>query len=488
MNTWFEVDKKGLAKVLERRGLSFVMFELVSNAWDENVTRVDVNLRRIAGSRNAELTVEDDSPEGFSDLSHAWKLFAESAKKSSGAQRGRFNAGEKLVLALCNEASIASTTGTVVFDADGRRVTRAKRPAGSMFTGVLKMTEKDIHECLESAMTMIPPKGVRTTINGVEVAQRTPLATIEVTLPTELGDEEGVLRRTERKTLVEVYEPLEGETPALYELGIPVVDTSDRWHINIGQKVPLTIDRTNVTPSYLARVRAVVVELMANKLEAQDANSTWVRDAVQRHGDDLPDEAVRQIVALRFGEKAVAFDPSDPEANHRAVAEGYNVVYGGNLSREEWSVAKRAGVLKAAGAVMPTPKPFSPEGNPLKLVRPEDYTPAIAAVVKLARDLAKRVLKHDIAVSITNDFSWQFAGAYGGSSLTLSLTRLGHKWFEGPIAPIVELLVHEFGHERAPNHLSSDYHDALCELAGKVAAVALREPQVFAHWAELETA
>jgi len=35
MNTWFEVDKQGLAKILERRGKEFALFELVQNAWDE---------------------------------------------------------------------------------------------------------------------------------------------------------------------------------------------------------------------------------------------------------------------------------------------------------------------------------------------------------------------------------------------------------------------------------------------------------------------
>ncbi len=33
-NTWFNVDKKGLAKLLEQRGKAFAVFELVQNAWD----------------------------------------------------------------------------------------------------------------------------------------------------------------------------------------------------------------------------------------------------------------------------------------------------------------------------------------------------------------------------------------------------------------------------------------------------------------------
>jgi hypothetical protein len=45
MKNWFEVDKQGLAKILERKGKEFVLFELVQNAWDEpGVTKVNVTL------------------------------------------------------------------------------------------------------------------------------------------------------------------------------------------------------------------------------------------------------------------------------------------------------------------------------------------------------------------------------------------------------------------------------------------------------------
>jgi hypothetical protein len=104
---WFDVDKAGLAKLLARRGKEFIIHELVQNAWDEDTTRVDTSLARIPGSRMARLTVEDDNPNGFADLSHAFTLFAESEKKADTGKRGRFNLGEKLVLALCDEAEIS---------------------------------------------------------------------------------------------------------------------------------------------------------------------------------------------------------------------------------------------------------------------------------------------------------------------------------------------------------------------------------------------
>ena len=120
MNNWFEVDKQGLAQILERKGKEFALFELIQNAWDERgVTKVIVALEQ-CGRNKARLVVEDDAPEGFKDLSHAFTLFADSAKKTNPEQRGRFNLGEKLVLAISDEVTIRTTKGGIRFDAEGR--------------------------------------------------------------------------------------------------------------------------------------------------------------------------------------------------------------------------------------------------------------------------------------------------------------------------------------------------------------------------------
>ena len=106
-SNWFDVDRKGLAKLLERRGKEFLVFELIQNAWDQNVEEVTVTLREHdAFPGNYDLRVEDDDPEGFTDLAHAYTLFAESEKKGDVHKRGRFNVGEKLVLAMCESATI----------------------------------------------------------------------------------------------------------------------------------------------------------------------------------------------------------------------------------------------------------------------------------------------------------------------------------------------------------------------------------------------
>lgn len=237
---WFTVDRQGLAKLLARKGIAHVVLEPLSNAFDEEVTRVDVTLERIPGSRLVNLVVSDDSPTGFADLSHAYTLFADSRKKGHAEKRGRFNAGDKLVLAMAERASIQTTSGTIIFDADGRHSKRTKTARGSIFSCTLRMTNEQLDECHDVMSRVIVPANVQTFYNGELLAARQPVATIEATLQTEIADSEGFLRRVQRKTSVIVYEPRDGETPTLYEMGIPVCETGDRYHVSIAQKVPWT--------------------------------------------------------------------------------------------------------------------------------------------------------------------------------------------------------------------------------------------------------
>jgi hypothetical protein len=131
---WFEVDKEGLARLVARQGKTFIVRELVQNAWDQQVTEVSINLEK-AGPGTVRLTVEDDDPNGFSDLSHAYTLFAPSSKMRDPTKRGIFDLGEKLVLALCYLAEVSTTTGTVQFSKRGRTKLRKTRSRGSSFVG-----------------------------------------------------------------------------------------------------------------------------------------------------------------------------------------------------------------------------------------------------------------------------------------------------------------------------------------------------------------
>lgn len=477
---WFEVDKAGLGRLLERKGKPFILNELIQNALDEDTKRVTVTLERVPGTRSVRLSVEDDNPSGFATLSHAFTLFADSKKKGDATKRGRFNLGEKLVLALCDEAEIRSTQGGFRFDDSGRHTIRAKREAGSVFTGVLKMTNDEMVECEAAVQCLLIPPGVEVTYNGDRVPERTPIKVIEATLPTEIADDEGRLRRTQRKTTIEFYEPMPDEEASLYELGIPVVATGDRYHVNVLQKVLLNFDRDNVRPGYLAQVRALTVANLTERLTVEDANSTWARDALERHGDELPDYTVHRLMDLRFGDKRVAYDPSDPESNSRAVAAGYVVVHGGQMSGPEWTAAKRVGAIVPAGKVLPTYKPYSEGGEPAKYVPEERWSEGMKFVAHAVRLLGQRLLDRSVLVLFESGrFTDPWAANYGGAVLTFNYERLRKSWFENGLnEAVLNLILHEFGHETEADHLSDRFNDALSSLGARLALLVANDDAV----------
>ena len=60
---WFEVHKEGLSQLVRRKGMAFVLYELVQNAWDTQATQVDVALEPIPGRPAIRVVVSDDDPD-----------------------------------------------------------------------------------------------------------------------------------------------------------------------------------------------------------------------------------------------------------------------------------------------------------------------------------------------------------------------------------------------------------------------------------------
>jgi hypothetical protein len=478
-NQWFNVDKTGLGKQAEEQGKGRLVGELIQNALDEaGVTQICVTLALVAGQPLADLTVEDDAPEGFHDLTHAYTLFAPSVKRANPEQRGQFNLGEKLVLAVCEQASISTTKGTVIFDpVEGRiEIPDQKRDRGSIFQGRIRMTEQEHSEVCDYLRSLVLPDGIAVTFNGQQLLPRQPIHIFMASLETQIADEKGIMRPTTRKAQVSLYEPLPGEVATLYEMGLPIVETQDKWHVSIGQKVPLNRDRNNVKPAYLKAVRTLVLNEMYDHLTQDDANADWVRQASS--SPDCSAEAIRKVLALRFGEKFAAFDPNDKEAGKNFVAQGGTLVYGPMLSPQEWANAKKAGAIQSAGKICPTAKPYSddPDASNVTIIPPDRWTEGMKKVAAYAVFLGQELMGVPVTVTFVNTAS-NFAACYGSGRLDFNLFRLGHRFFEQGVTEEVDrLLIHEFGHQWASDHLSEEYHDALCLLGAKLKRLALEKP------------
>lgn len=477
-NAALEVDLLGLRQLVERRGKSFALMELVQNAWDaDGVTWVRITTE-YGGYNEVLFTVEDDSPEGFHDLSHAYTLFAPSKKKSDPEKRGRFNLGEKLVIALCKVFTVETTTGAVTVDVRKNTRTvnpRKKRDSGSEISALLRMTKAELEEAIVAFRTLIPPQNVRTTLNGEELPHRTPLKKFTATLQTEIADAEGYLRPTRRQATVEVYPARDGETATLYEMGIPVVETGDTFHINVMQKVPLNADRDNVPPAFLRDVRALVLNETFNALTPEDASSNWVNEALE---DELIEPtAIEEVLTKRYGEKRVVYDPSDPEANRIAMAEGYTVIPGRAFSGPAWEAIRSARAALPAGQVTPSPKPFSPDGTPLKLIDPKNYTEMesqfVRAVGRLHNDLVRRPIK----VALTSERSWPFNAVYGGGRVIFNVAKCT------PVITVERTLgtvLHEFAHAYGA-HLTHDFDEGIATLCARLIMLVTARPNYLAE-------
>lgn len=494
----FEVDKEGLAKLLQRKGKEFAVAELVQNAWDENVTTVTVNLDWQEGADPHALyllEVEDDSPEGFSDLSHAYTLFADSKKKDDPTKRGRFNLGEKLVIAMCEKATIMTTKGMVNFLADGtRRMNdKAKTESGSVFRGFVELTPEEVKAVETLMFKLIAPDGIETKFNGLALPHRQPRHTFSISLRTERADAEGYLRPTTRKAEVQVFDRLADEKGMLYELGIPVVETEDSYHVNIGQKVPLNTDRDNVPPSYLRDVRAAVLNAIYNDLDKDSATEQWVNDALE--DESVLPEAVQAVVTHRYGDKVVTADPSDREAEKIAVSKGYTVIPAGAFSKGAWGAVKSSASVLPAGQVTPSPNPSA--GDDILNLMPEDQWPTyVAQFAKYVQEVGGYVLGNvdEIIVRVAQPktrSAWPYNATWQKHprrpTLTLNFTALGYPWFEQAMSPATgptvtrkahALLIHEFAHQDASEHLSEAFYDACCKYGAAMAEALAGQPDL----------
>lgn len=462
---WFEVDKQGLGRQARERGLGRLIAELVRNSLDEDgVTRVDVALEPVSGQPASILTVEDDAPDGFRDLDDAFTMFKNSYKRNDPSKAGQFNISEKHALAVCEWAEILTTTGGVRFDQVGRHRLKRTTASGSVFTGEIRMRREEQAEVIATLNRIIPPQGIRVAFNGKELTAPKLALHFSAKLPTREANEDGEMRTVEREAVVELFDPASGGTASIFELGIPVVETGDRWHANVHQKVPLNRDRDNVTPAFLRRLRTAVLDCGHRQLKPEDAKSTWVKEAMP-HAEP---EAVRKVIVEAHGEGAVIFDPSCPEANKRALDAGRTVISGGVYSKDEWAAIRRSEAVKPAGShqELRGDVPTSPDGVPP--VPREQWKPEWTAVAKYVSRLCEELCDRWIDVAIYRiNAGWAGACGRDAGQISLNANRLSAEWWTNQ-EWIDKLLIHEFAHLKVSDHLSDDFHRECCRLGAKL--------------------
>jgi hypothetical protein len=489
-SSWLEVDILGLRRTLERKGKAWAIFELVQNSWDTDATEVNVTLTKPKNGMS-KLVCKDNAPDGYRDLSEAHTLFASSSKKADPTKRGRFNAGEKQVLAMCEKATVTSTTGQIAFLPNGKRKEDSEitTESGTVFEGTLEMSEEEWMEVSKKVQLLIPP--ITTVFNGVEITQRKPLRTFEEVLPTELANDRGVLTPRKRKTEVRVYRPQQDETPHLYERGIPVVDIEGKYHVSVEQKVPLNMDRDNVTPHYLKTIYTVVLNELHDDITEEEASSTWVTTAVG-NTDRIKPEAAATYVKKAFGEKAAIKDYRDPGSIKETESRGWNNITPSALSPEVRDTIKKHGLLQKTSDICPTEVP-TPEAK--TTINPNDYDDDQAEFVHLIKTVAPLLIGHDVHVKIVDDDDVLLRGCFLSDA---ALNTKGRTTFK-PGSFLFEintayhdtsdwdqnyrLLIHELAHHHPKcqnnDHLRSEFYETVNAIGAKLTMLALTQPELF---------
>ena len=461
-NNWFEIDKKGLQQVQSEKDKFFIIKELVSNSFDEDITLCKLDIGKTT-SYQSYIDCYDNSKDGFKNLKDSYTMFAPSYKKGIVEKRGRFNVGEKFALAMFDLANIKSTTGSVIFAKDGsRNKTKVKTEIGTIFSGELKLTYEEIADLTDKAKMIIPPMGVEYLVNGDLVSRPETYKSFTENLPTVVSDDEGNLVRSSRNTNIELFKT---DKHFIYEMGIPVVETDIGFSINVDQKIPLNKDRDNVSPSYLKKLKTYVLNHTSSELTEEQSKSSWVTEALE----DADVDAVKDVVESRYGEDAVVFDMSDTEANKKAFADDVNVITGGSFNSKVWDNIKRAreehqDFARPSGSVGKYASPNITGGA----TEISEYTDGMKEVIDYAKELHLYLFNSSCSVSIHNGNG--ALATYGRGNLQFSYKMLGKKWFDlaNNKQKILELIIHEFGHWYSGDHLSERYYDGLCEIGAKL--------------------
>jgi len=465
MKCWFDVDKEGLKKLQEGKPKHYIVRELIQNAWDEDISLCEVFIHLDEEGRCI-VSVLDDAPDGFKDITDAFTLFKHTTKRHNPNQRGRFNLGEKQAFARCDYCSVETTKGTVQFSKKGREQKNNTLEKGSKITVIFKATQDELEDIHFWISQYLPPKNIEYRINHRKIPYKMPWKIISERLRTELAGQDGVLRKTTRKTKIDIYKPFTETQPVfLYEMGIPICKIDCDYGINVQQKIPLSVDRETVPESYLQDLYTILLNNVHEELTEDNCSQSWVR--IGSSDESVSSEAINSVVNKRYGDKVVVANPFDKRSIDEALSNGYRVIHGSELSKEEWNNIKRDGAIKSSSEI------FGKGSVGATYIEP---TRQMSEVAMLAKKIANLCLGVKITVLFYKSDATCLA-EYGNRTLSFNVKRLGQKFFNTPLNTL-SLILHELGHEKG-HHTEASYHRAITDMGERLVIEALENPKFF---------
>ncbi|MET0402554.1 MAG: ATP-binding protein [Cystobacter sp.] len=270
---WFELSEEGWRRSNRARPLGQLVREALQNAFDQRARRVSVRLGE------AEVRIEDDAPSGLARDEFAFTVFL-GEKDTPPTWRGRKGRGLKEMIAASDRAEVETVGRTLVFDHAGRHVKPNTREVGTCLRLFRRTSVREREAAAQLLRLTLPPAGVELLVDGRTVRsprlrdslEDCPLETVEL--------HRGVERYAERPTRVDLYHPRPGETPHLFELGLPVEPHHLPWHVDVQQRIPLAAERDAARDLYKRTLSAILLESLAPELNRQELSGAWVTEVL----------------------------------------------------------------------------------------------------------------------------------------------------------------------------------------------------------------
>lgn len=475
---WFAVDKDGLKEMYANFPLERMVSELIQNSWDcDECSVCAVEIKNT--KKHTIVTVIDDHPEGFKNISDAYTLFGSTAKRGDPTKRGRFNLGEKLVFARADEATVATTTGTIRFTDKGRTELSKCTDSGSMITAKFpRCTDAELDTALEFLKAMYRPKDVKYQLCGKEIPYRKPVKKTKTKMSTEfikqIDGGQGVMTKTKRMTEIWFYKK-QRDQAFLYELGIPVCELDGKFDVDIQQKIPLSQDRTVVPQSYMQDVYAELYLNMHEQIAPGDLGQSSTRIALE--DERMTPEVAAKIFKQQYGDNAV-IQSHDADSDQEAARHNATIVNSRTFGSDVNHKLRDGGIQTTKEVYcrdrdelegsLGLPKGF-------KEVKDNPSRDNLTAYVKM---LGKELQGRELSIKYASWHSSTVAFYRKGGEVTFNVLKIPTIKMKTPVSKLSSLILHEISHSLGDGH-DSVYDHAFEELVDKHTYLLATQPEKY---------
>jgi len=485
----FGIDVAKRAARIRSRSLSQIVKELLANSLDAQATQITLTCapaeghrRNNAGMKAFEVKCEDNG-HGCEEPEMLRRV-GSSTSDLHAETRGRFGQGLIDVLVICERAEIRTLRHRLLFGDDGCKINVVRKPVNGMIVNGLLRHDGETDEELDAYFSsVILPPDVTFIFNGHNIGHRSPERVLpEIKLQTIVFDPKTErIRRFQRTTNVEIY-PMYGDSPRIYELGIPVDDAP--WElpfdINVLQKTPLDTDRDMLPAKYKASLIGQLIGPMSdyyiNYMKERGDAPREIRDDAS-NAENLTSQAQGQLIKTITG------------------ADSQNIVRRNPLDKDDVSESQE---LESLGFV-PLNRGTLPEGvrkllqtnptvankhdqvckpnftcNPNFPSETERQRKCMSVLAKIASSLVGKRVRCERIQGPGYTATW--------SNATLQLNiDIDYLWDDPLGEKSLSVILHECAHDRVSGHAVA-FADEVARLGAKLALLVSNTPD---WWADL---